>query len=266
MKYLLIQILTHLFLFSINAYSQAVIKETDNEIFFFRVKQIEEFIDRFNNQDSNINVILQNEVSRRRMIASLFDQEKDWNEDLVKEFIIKITEPEKEQFLNFENEKWYAEVDCNFKYKVRNHKVKLILQIEAYEGRQFKWVIKGVDAGFLLSEKENKVENFINPAGHGTGFIRLKPAMSKKESYTSLLSDRFKEDPLTQFFTCLRFGIIEFVEVDSVTFHFLQLNDWAFVVKEFNRPEKNSGWLIADLQKLDKKGMEQYEKDKLFLY
>jgi hypothetical protein len=50
---------------------------------------------------------------------------------------------------------------------------------------------------------------------------------------------------------------MKFETIENVSFHFFQLNDWYFQLKEFNRPGYNTGWLISNLSKIpeDQKGM-----------
>ena len=46
-------------------------------------------------------------------------------------------------------------------------------------------------------------------------------------------------------------GRLKFVQVDSISYHLLQLPGWIVEVKCINRQDNNSGWLISRLMPAD---------------
>jgi hypothetical protein len=44
-------------------------------------------------------------------------------------------------------------------------------------------------------------------------------------------------------------GLVRFEYVEEVIYHIIDLPGWSIKVKEFNRNELNSGWLISDVVK-----------------
>jgi hypothetical protein len=65
------------------------------------------------------------------------------------------------------------------------------------------------------------------------------------------------------FIQALEKGELEYVQVNKVTYHFLQVKGWAFTVQQFVRQDKNSGWLISKLTKADE-GTKEHYPQKLF--
>src|SRR5262245_64816028 len=43
------------------------------------------------------------------------------------------------------------------------------------------------------------------------------------------------------------FRSLKYMQVNEVQYHFLQIPNWVFVVSQFHRDSKNSGWLISKL-------------------
>jgi hypothetical protein len=60
-------------------------------------------------------------------------------------------------------------------------------------------------------------------------------------------------------------GDLEFKQVKNVSYHFMQLDHWIFKVEEFDRREKNNGWLISELQPAGITEKEKYLKHQLFI-
>ena len=60
-------------------------------------------------------------------------------------------------------------------------------------------------------------------------------------------------------------GNIEYEYIDRITYHFLQVENWAFMVHSVNRSDPNSGWLISDIVRLPEQLKSQYKKSILYL-
>jgi hypothetical protein len=56
---------------------------------------------------------------------------------------------------------------------------------------------------------------------------------------------------------------IKFVQVNTISYHLLQLENWLLIVDYFNRNEKNSGWLINTLLKISDEQKQAYLKEHL---
>ena len=44
-------------------------------------------------------------------------------------------------------------------------------------------------------------------------------------------------------------GLVKFEYVEEVIYHIIDIPGWCIKVKDFNRNEMNSGWLICDVMK-----------------
>ena len=64
----------------------------------------------------------------------------------------------------------------------------------------------------------------------------------------SIMRTRIIEpDNLTLFFYLVNTGAMKFEYVDEVIYHITSIPGWCMKIREFNRNELNSGWLISDL-------------------
>ena len=240
--------------------------------FAFEVKTIDEFLERFNN-DSNtlIRQYLEQKypnrkIGRPELIRTLFNYEDPiWEKNQAIEFISEICDTTNEKFLDFYSDNWYAQAECRVKYKGLSKKVNITLQVSVSDRTgAAKWVICGARAPFLDFSKKLDPKKFLNPISHATDFIGLKKAMAEKQFLRNYLTDHFKENHLNKYLAALVAGDIIFEQINSVTYHFLALDNWVFTVKEFARPGRNSGWLIQTIARKSKLDKELYKKNILF--
>ena len=89
------------------------------ENFAWQVKQIDEFMDRFNNADyAPIRQYVKdqyaiNDVSRTDVLRSLFTLEKrDWNKPDIVRFLNEVSDSLPPPYLDFYDQGWYAELRC----------------------------------------------------------------------------------------------------------------------------------------------------------
>ncbi len=90
---------------------------------------------------------------------------------------------------------------------------------------------------------------FIPPTSHETDFINLKRALEDTDHLQDYASRDYNPDHLTLFFYAIKTGAIKYEYVEEVTYHIIDIPGWYFKVKDFNRNELNSGWLITDVAK-----------------
>ncbi|MEM6634027.1 MAG: hypothetical protein AAF694_30405, partial [Bacteroidota bacterium] len=116
----------------------------------------------------------------------------------------------------------------------------------------------------LLGEDNEQI--FLNPVSHGTDFINLKQMFQSPKKYLrSYLYKDFSSGGLPLFINELIEGKIKFQYINSISYHFLQIDGWALIVSKFLRESPNSGWLISDLQPLTKQQKMQYKETILHL-
>src|SRR5688572_17901322 len=113
------------FLSGTPVFAQTYEKEFET-MFAWEVKQIDEFIERFNNTDKTLireysqKVEPGKEINRERLIKSLFNAEnRNWNFNDITSFIQKVNDLDQPVFLSFYDTDWYAKLKCDVTYKGR---------------------------------------------------------------------------------------------------------------------------------------------------
>ena len=113
-----------------------------------------------------------------------------------------------------------------------------------------KWVISSVKGEFFnFLKNDSTYVRFIPPSSNETDFMNLKRALEDVNYLQYYTSKDYKPDYLTLFYYMLNSDLVKFDYVEEVNYSIIDLPGWCFRVKEFNRNEMNSGWLISDLKK-----------------
>jgi hypothetical protein len=142
-----------------------------------------------------------------------------------------------------------AEAKARVIYKGNPHTISLFLNQEVSKG-SVKWVLLSAKGDLLdVFRKDTTMVRFIPPASNETDFINLKRALEDKNHLQDFAHKGFTPDLLSIFFFCINTGILKYEYVEEVTYHVLDISGWYFRVKDFNRNELNSGWLITDLKR-----------------
>lgn len=259
-------------LFSLAQVVQPSLSKTQETDFVFEVKTIDEFIERFNNdQFTLVRKYLEKSGNKKKMtrvdlVKTLFNyNDPVWDKDVAGQFIKEVCDTTKEKFLDFYSEDWFALAECQVRYKGTSRRVFITLQVAISDRTgAAKWVICGARAPFLDFSKKLDARKFLNPISHATDFIGLKKAMEDKQFVRNFLSEKFKESHLNKFLAEIASGDIQFEQINSVSYHFLSLENWLFTVKEYIRPGKNSGWLIQSLSRRTKEEKDDYRRNVLF--
>ncbi|MEM6264211.1 MAG: hypothetical protein AAGI38_16970, partial [Bacteroidota bacterium] len=143
-------------LLHLHAASQVIPDQIRRENYTLRVKQLDEFIDRFNfNPQTPVIQYIRSKypdqkLSRSILIRSLFNiYDKTWSNEKIDTFIDQIDNPSTPHFLKFNDDRWFAEVECVFLYKGEEVEVTLVLQNTVFEDYSSKWMIIGAKADFL---------------------------------------------------------------------------------------------------------------------
>lgn len=244
-----------------------------DENFAFKVKQIDEFMERFNCVESaSIRDYLRehhaiDSVSRTSLVLSLFNREDTtWNEQDVRSFVSDIIRPAAPTKLDFYDRGWYVELNCTGEYKGREENFTLILSLEVLRrSRGAKWVIESVSADFLGIGRSQDRRRALNPASYGNNFIDLNEALQDTANIRNYLNLRRQHSQLLLFLNELHERQLVFKRINQITYHFLQIDDWIFKVRDFNRDTPNSGWLISELLRVNDRQKIQYQEKVLYL-
>ena len=259
-------------LFSAKAFPQNIFSGNHEENFAFEVKQIDEFIERFDNRE---NTLIKEyvkahfpdaQIERTSLIKGLFNQsDTTWKPGVVNEFIADVTNSTSPDFLSFYDSDWYAEVECQFSYSGKVQEAALTLKVQPEKDGASKWIIAGVKADFLRLHSASDSTKSLNPISHGTDFLGLEKALSDKANLLNYFRRDFKNDQVTSFIYELKNGSLKFKQVNSIVYHFLQIDHWVFTIEQFSRDSRNSGWLISSLTKASAKHKELYKKEVLHI-
>jgi len=233
------------------------------EIFTARVKQFNEFVDRFNLKTDFIGNPVDSEfvarMPRERMISMLFDLKDprlgksgtDYSDDYVeakKSFIGEVVN--KGFMLDKYSPGIIAEARSRVISKGGPAKISLFLIQETVGRSMVKWVLYSVRGDLLeIFRSDTSMIRFIPPSSNDTDFINLKRALDDTGYLHYYAHNDYEPDYLTLFFSMISSGQIKFEYVEEVIYHVIEIPGWYIKVKDFNRAELNSGWLITDLKR-----------------
>jgi hypothetical protein len=264
-------LLFFLIFFAGKATSQSLQKEFST-YFAWEVKQVDEFIERFNNNnESYIKEYLRRKepgvtLTREKMIKSLFNAKgSNWNFQEITSFIKQVNDIGNPQFLDFDGENWFAKVNSKILYNGKPYNATLILTIDHLPDGGSRWIIadvKFVEKGLVPVEFNERATTVscpspadptvsLSPVSHAIDFMNIDLATQDPRNIGNFVIDPSKRSNNLNFFidACLK-NKLKIVRATSITYSFLQIKGWRIEVKQFNRQSLNSGWLISKLVKL----------------
>ncbi len=243
-----------LLLFGVEVISSQNINMIDKDPIDYRlkVKQLDEFMRRFNLQDvpsifQNDDTLLQNVYS----MTAVFDFQVVQNrKDEVREFVTTMLENKIK--LSYTDSNWIAVAHCNAVYKGKETTLTLELATEKVKDYIYKWVIIGASGDILnLKPLKQNPGLAISPVDNEVNFISLKHITSKEG--LNILNYKGKTaqlDPMSVFFALVNSGQLQIQNVQQLEYKFTIAPLYEFTVRNFIRDVMNSGWLIADFKKL----------------
>ncbi len=237
------------------------------ELFLYKVKTIDEFIDRFNDDLSSFlrhEYFKQNKpftLSRYQLIVSLLNKENTaWSTDTaLKGFLDNVVSQEHPQFLFFNSPDWYAEAACWFSAGGKKVCIPVVLHIQTETNKGTKWMITGLgkspvlkDTGHIsLKYKSDFFPNtkYISSPSHATSFVELAnvflPDMNARYYFdTTVLNNGH----VKKFVNLILENKLKFLYVSDVKYHFCQIPGCILDVAYYNRANYNSGWLINKIR------------------
>lgn len=257
---------------SVNSFSQVIVEpvNSNEKIFLARTKQFNEFLDRFNYKTTftgePIDSTFSTKIPRSNMVNALFDLKdkrtdpasKDFSGnyiDLKNRFVGEVVT--KNLQITRYSGKIIAEARSRVVYKGANQNISLFLSQEPVGESRIKWVILDVKGEiFNFLKTDTTYIRFIPPSSNETDFMNLKRAL-EDISYLQYYAGReYEPDQLTLFFFMVNTGVLKFEYVEEVIYHITDLPGWCLKIREFNRNELNSGWLISNLSE---NTLERYE-------
>ncbi len=257
---------------AVNSFAQEITPAVNQneKIFLARTKQFNEFIDRFNYKTTftgePVDSVFMTKMPRNRMISLLFDLSDKRTDKNSKEYSQLYTDL-KTRFVNevvnrnLEVPKYsgniIAEAKSRVIYKGNPHNISVFLAQEVIRETRSKWVILDVKGDvFNFLKTDTAFIRFIPPSSNETDFMNLKRALEDVSYLQYYAAKDYQPDYLTLFFYLVNTGALKFEYVNEVIYHIVDMPGWSIKVREFNRNELNSGWLISDLSE---NNLERYD-------
>jgi hypothetical protein len=256
--------------FSVNGSSQVLKLDslTGKKLEFEKqVKQLDQFFERFNGTKDSEKVKTDRLSERRHALISLlnFEDSTLFNNE-TERFISHVLQDSNNVNIDYNDNDWYAKVNCAIKYKNKLHNIILTLKKEGNNKVGFKWVIMGVNAPFInLQPSKPDTSKFIGPMNHELDFMELHNVFNDYYNISLYAYNNFNPDVLSVFFFLIRSKEIHYIKVNSIQYQFLQIKNWFFTVDYFNRPSTNSGWLISSVSKMNDTEKMKYKQNDLYL-
>ena len=265
-----------LFAFACTNRLQAQLIESNSQRelnFVFEVKQIDEFFERFNNeQNSLLSSYIrlkfpEIQVTRAALLQSLFNTDVAGSvPGVIQEFCLQVADSTNPVYLDFYSGDWYAEALCKFRLNGQLTEAVVLLKIQQEENGGAKWIIVsasskrlGITRVPVVFPHKQGCCKFLNPMSHATNFISLSRAFRDKINLPDYLDTNFLEYPYSNSFVrALLRNQLEYLYVKSIKYHFLQIDGWIFTVSNYNRQSIHSGWLVSSLQKSTREEKEIY--------
>lgn len=257
--------------------------------FAMEVHSVDDFFERFNfKKNSSFNKYIaalfpEHKIERSELIVSLFNkQNSKFNPDEIKKFIYQVTDSVSPAFLNYRDKEWYAEIKCKVNYNKKASNLTLILKVIKSKNNGYSWDIVSAKADFLKfqpiksdSSILNKMKNvneslltknasyFLSPVSHGIEFTNLDNIFINNTKFTNYIYPGPRSFELVKLEEMILKSKIIFVQIETIRYHLLQINDWVLVLNQFNRKDMNSGWLINELIRVKNPEKEGYKKKQL---
>lgn len=234
------------------------ISQTINEIntdpidYRLKVKQLDEFMRRFNLQDVPSLFLSEDTLLQETYcMTAVFDfQIVQSRKDEVRKFVDTMLDNKVK--LAYTDSNWIAVAHCNAIYKGKETTLTLKLATEKVKDYIYKWVIIGASGSILdLKPLKQNPGLAISPVDNEVNFISLKHITSKEGP--NILNYKGKSanlDALSVFFSLVNSGQLQIKNVQQLEYQFTIAPFYEFTVRNFIRDAMNSGWLIADFKKL----------------
>ena len=232
----------------------------DETVLYTMNKQVGQFVRRFNMEEDPYGKRLaendpkyHNRKLRQDILPIMFDTYNPRTSGKLKQYFIDdVTNKENPVYLNFLDKNWYAEVSATFLANGDEVNIILYLTLEE-ENLGSKWIISNVYYSYfpnLFPHTEDSVHQqyFLHPQSHELDFMNLRRALEDPGHIELYASNNYTPDFLSLFFYQMKKGQLKFKAINSVKFHFFQIENWYFELSYFNRNDTNSGWLISNLK------------------
>ena len=275
-------LLTCICLYGITNHLHSQVFENDagqrEKLFIYKVKQIDEFFERFNNDTGSFIRRLYKQrgikfkIDRPTLIRSLFNYvTQSWPNGAIDSFVKKALIVQMPSSGDYYGEDWFAEAICRFEYNSNTIDVPVILRTNTDRNKRSKWIITGVkqtifksSAPLSITMRTSVPGKFISPVSHCNDFIELVNVFEDKQNLSAYFDQSFfQKNNATGFYNAILKNQIKFLHVKEIRYHFLQVNNYIFTVQHFERNSLNAGWLINNLTTASAADKQHFRKELL---
>lgn len=234
-----------------------------------RVKALDEFISRFNYEIDMKGEKVQNRIdmnARKKQLLQLWDFETtqkttELEQKAISDFVNQVCSESKSMLISFKDMDWYAEAECQIKFKGKSEKIKVILRVETDTNLLARWSVYALKASFLEIKPKDSC-TYLSPVSHELNFMELAEASNKKkENVINFAPIGYSPDQLSIFFWLIKSGDLQIEYVDKIKYHFLQIPNFIFTVEHFERAGHNVGWLISSLKSANGREKAMYRQN-----
>lgn len=237
------------------AEAQSIENSFLDENWALKVKQLDDFVDRFNNKlnYTQSRTIVKNELApdqRKAVLASLFNPSLVSGQELVSEFIKKVDSLGYQIIFGQTNIISRLGVTSIYKEKPFNFELQMI--IESEPDGSMKWVIVDTfSPKYPWSTIEPNPNKFINPSNHNLRFSSLSKLINDGNDIQGIFTKDFKLDDFSILVHEILEGNLEIKGIKDLTYQLYILDEYQLIVKYLEGGNKISGWLISEINYLN---------------
>ena len=220
-----------------------------------QVKQLDDFIDRFNgtiqpdgqkaelpssNRKAHLKLLINQEDERWKTAEYVAKSER---------FLNQVCATASPVLLDKYSDKFYCMANCEVEYIGTPNNVELLFSRKV-EKNVHNWVLAGASAPFLEVALDAGERNAVLPNAHETNFLSFTNAIHQGKSVFSFTENGFKYDPLSALIFAIDRRMLKMKDCSNVILYLTEVKGWVVKVETFSRPSQHSGWLISDLIEL----------------
>lgn len=231
-----------------------IFKALDRDQYLARVKILDEFFARFNCEEKR-NDMPEEYSDSTSNILLLFDLSKyksktDSGFVAAKNFASHVVSSK--SVLRYEDTNWFAKIKCHGKLGQKKVVFNMFLCVEERDSAMYRWAISNVEGDIFLNSRDSPhKELFIYPNDNEQFFQSVIKNTTETYKYIDdYVKKGYKADALSTFLALVRCNQLKIEAITDVRFVFLQVPDYIFTVKYFERENKNVGWLIDSCTKM----------------
>lgn len=251
---------------TINSNAQIFSQYIDEQELMFKVKQIDEFFNRFNYEidfegktvNNHCDSIASDSIKKRQSLTTLlnldtFAKNKRNLDSLATDFLDYVIKENVK--IHYEDSTWMAEAKGICIYGGKEYPICLFLKTEQVHDVIYKWSICNVDCSLFKCITDScNIAVSIFPGAHGSSFITVPEYINlNAKNVRSLFAKDYTPSALAIFDFMVTDGKMKMKNVTKVKYHF-HTKEYDFTVEQFEKDKSyNKGWLVSSITKTKSK-------------